>query len=77
MLGSTSPSTNRKQVAKEIKDLPGGFGAADVIGSVEHATRALTKMQHAKRDLVVVSDFQSQDSQQGDAPSAGEYRYAP
>ncbi len=59
--GSFSPTTNRKRIADDLKEIPGGFGAADVGKSFEHATRSLVKMQHAKRDLVIVSDFQQQD----------------
>ncbi len=61
VLGSTSPTTNRKRSGRDIGELPAGFGPADVTGAFEHATRSLTKMQHAKRDLVIVSDFQAGD----------------
>ena len=67
--GSKSPTTNRKKAAQEISELPAGFGAADVAQSFESAAKAAPRMQHAKRDLVIVSDFQSNDWS-GDSASA-------
>ncbi len=57
----SSPTTNRQRSAKEIAKLNAGYGAADVGASFEDSTRSLIKMQHAKRDLVIVSDFQAND----------------
>jgi hypothetical protein len=59
--GSTAPTTHRQRAADGIRGLPSGFGAADITESFDHATRALGKMQHTKRDLVIVSDFQAKD----------------
>ncbi len=67
--GSTASTTNRGKAADGLRGLPSGFGAADIPNSFEHATSAIGSMQHPKRDLVIISDFQAKDWT-GDAASA-------
>ncbi|MCG8650891.1 MAG: BatA domain-containing protein [Pirellulales bacterium] len=58
---AATPTTNRSKVAQEVKQTSSGFGPIKVTDSFGQATRSLLKMQHAKRDLVVISDFQASD----------------
>jgi Aerotolerance regulator N-terminal/von Willebrand factor type A domain/CARDB len=67
--GSEAPSSDLRRVSGDLAKLHGGFGAADVSRSFESAIQRLKDMQHAKRDMVVVSDFQAGDWQDDDAPA--------
>lgn len=55
------PTTNRQRSSKEIAELSPGFRSTDIGDSFDTVTRSLVKMQHAKRDLVIISDFQVKD----------------
>lgn len=69
VFSSTAASTNLARVAESLRELPSGFGAADLDAGFENATRALAAMQNSKRDLLIVSDFQSNDWAQAEGAS--------
>ncbi len=55
------PLFNQKQVVQRLKHASGGFGSFDVAGSLDEALTVLEKMSHLRRELVIISDFQSVD----------------
>lgn len=55
------PLFNKNQVVRRLKNMPGGFGSFDVAGSLDEALNILKKMSHLRRELVILSDFQSLD----------------
>ena len=55
------PSFDSASVVRRLRQLRGGFGASDMQGSLSEAVNILTGMTHARRELIVISDFQSAD----------------
>jgi hypothetical protein len=66
------PVFDPETVIRRLKSLQGGFGASDMRGSLNEAMATLSSMSHARRELIVISDFQpadwsSDESDPGDA----------
>ncbi|MCA9061688.1 MAG: VWA domain-containing protein [Planctomycetaceae bacterium] len=55
------PVTDADAVVRRLKHLNGGFGASDFSGALEEALSTLSAMSNARRELVVISDFQPDD----------------
>ena len=55
------PVFDSAAVVRQLKQLQGGYGASDVDGSLNEAITLLSGMTHARRELIVISDFQSAD----------------
>ncbi|MDP6442691.1 MAG: BatA domain-containing protein [Pirellulaceae bacterium] len=59
--GSLAPTADLARAGEELSELPDGFGRADFPKALERTLQRMSQMKHAKRDLIVVSDFQSID----------------
>ncbi len=46
------------RLTKDIAEQDGGYGRADVPAALEAASAALANMQHAHKEVIVISDFQ-------------------
>jgi hypothetical protein len=71
LTGSNMSTTDLRRAVDDLTLLAKGFGRADAGRSLERVAKLLEGMQHAKRDLIIVSDFQKSDWT-GDAVAARE-----
>ncbi len=55
------PVYDSQAMVRRLKTLRGGYGASDMQQSLDAALATLTGMTHARRELVVISDFQPAD----------------
>ena len=55
------PVFDPEAVVRRLKQIPGGYGASDMQGSLDKAITTLSGMKHARRELIVISDFQPAD----------------
>ena len=55
------PAFDSTVVTRRLAEHQGGMGAADYEGTLSEALSLLGEMSHARRELVVISDFQSKD----------------
>ncbi len=55
------PSTDADSVIRRLKQLRGGFGASQMQLALDEALATLSAMSNARRELVVISDFQPSD----------------
>lgn len=55
------PVFDDRTLADQLRLLTPGYGAADTAASMEAGVATLAKMAHAKRDLIIVSDFQQRN----------------
>lgn len=55
------PVYDSKAVVRRLKDLEGGFGASNMQAALDEGLTTLAGMSHARRELVVISDFQPGD----------------
>lgn len=55
------PSTDADSVTRRLKQLQGGFGASQMQLALDKALATLSAMSNARRELVVISDFQPSD----------------
>ena len=55
------PVFDPKTMIQQVQLLPGGYGAVDVVDALESGMAILSGMANARRDLVVISDFQCSD----------------
>ncbi|MHC4405689.1 MAG: BatA domain-containing protein, partial [Planctomycetota bacterium] len=58
---SDRPVFDPKSMIRQVRLLSGGYGAAEVAESLEAGTSAVSSMTHARRGLIVISDFQRSD----------------
>lgn len=72
VIGTNAPTSDLERANEELSELDSGFGASDIGNSFESGAKALARMQNAKRDVVIVSDFQAADW--GDATAPGRAR---
>ncbi|MCA9037106.1 MAG: VWA domain-containing protein [Planctomycetaceae bacterium] len=55
------PIFDQQAAISRLKQMDSGFGAADVASSFEVASQVISKMTTARRELIVISDFQQSD----------------
>ena len=55
------PSTDTESVIRRLKQLRGGFGASQMQLALDEALATMSAMSNARRELVVISDFQPSD----------------
>ena len=55
------PVFDAETVSRRLKSLQAGFGASDMRASLNEAMATLSRMKNARRELVVISDFQPAD----------------
>lgn len=55
------PVFDPEAVIRRLKQIPAGYGASDVPASLDEAIAVLSGMNHARRELIVISDFQPAD----------------
>jgi len=60
-VGVQQSTTDLPRVSDELSELTDGFGPANVATSMEYGAKTLSNMRNAKRDIVIVSDFQAND----------------
>ncbi|MGI9242264.1 MAG: BatA domain-containing protein [Verrucomicrobiales bacterium] len=63
------PTTSRDNLASQLKLERGGSNPVSVGGGLLAAAAELDKMEHAARDVVIVSDFQASDWGDAQAPA--------
>jgi hypothetical protein len=64
------PVFDSEAVVRRLKQLRAGFGASDMQASLNEAVATLSGMSHARRELIVISDFQPADWNPGTDPAA-------
>ena len=52
------PTFDLPRLTKELTSLEGGFGKAEVPAALEASSGVLANMQHAHKEVIVISDFQ-------------------
>ncbi len=57
------PVFDAEAIARRCRQLRGGFGASNMQAALDEALTTLAGMSHARRELVVISDFQQADWQ--------------
>lgn len=55
------PVFDPEAVVRRLRQLRAGYGASDMQGSLNEAVATLSGMTHARRELIVISDFQPAD----------------
>jgi hypothetical protein len=55
------PVFDPETVIRRLKQIPAGYGASDMQASLDKAITTLSGMKHARRELIVISDFQPAD----------------
>jgi hypothetical protein len=55
------PVFDPEAVIRKLKQIPAGYGASDMQASLDEALATLSGMKHARRELIVISDFQPAD----------------
>ncbi|MEQ9407956.1 MAG: VWA domain-containing protein [Fuerstiella sp.] len=55
------PVFDPEAVLRRLKQLQGGYGASDMPAALDEALATLSAMSHARRELIVISDFQPAD----------------
>ncbi|MEJ7592521.1 MAG: VWA domain-containing protein [Planctomycetaceae bacterium] len=55
------PVFDPEAVIRKLKQIPAGYGASDMQASLDEALTTLSGMKHARRELIVISDFQPAD----------------
>lgn len=55
------PVFDPEAVIRKLKQVPAGYGASDMQASLDEALATLSGMKHARRELIVISDFQPAD----------------
>lgn len=55
------PVFDPEAVVRKLKQIPAGYGASDMQASLDEAMTTLSGMKHARRELIVISDFQPAD----------------
>jgi len=68
------PVFDPEAVVRRLKQIPAGYGASDMQGSLDKAITTLSGMKHARRELIVISDFQPADWDEVGANSAESIR---
>ena len=58
---TASASLDPERTRDALKSIKGEYGSAEVNDGFKRAVESLKKMTHAKRDVIVVSDFQQRD----------------
>ena len=61
-------------VVRKLKQIPAGYGASDMQASLDEALVTLAGMKHARRELIVISDFQPADWEAIGATAAASIR---
>ncbi|MEX2671720.1 MAG: BatA domain-containing protein [Phycisphaeraceae bacterium] len=62
------PTYDTANLTQHLRSLTAGFGPADAAGSLSFAAATIAPMSHAKRDMMIVSDFQRHDWEDVDSP---------
>ncbi len=57
------PVFDRDAVIRRLKQIQAGYGASDIPESLNTAIATLSEMSHARRELIIISDFQPADWQ--------------
>lgn len=57
------PVFDPEAVVRRMKQLQAGYGASDMQAALDEALETLSGMSHARRELIVISDFQPADWQ--------------
>ncbi len=68
------PVFDPEAVVRRLKQIPAGYGASDMPASLDKAITTLSGMKHARRELIVISDFQPADWDDVGANSAESIR---
>jgi len=55
------PVFDPEAVVRKLKQIPAGYGASAMQASLDEALATLAGMKHARRELIVISDFQPAD----------------
>ena len=55
------PVTDRQAVIRRLSQLQGGFGRSDMGAAFNEALSVIPELRHARRELIVISDFQPAD----------------
>jgi phosphate uptake regulator len=55
------PLFDSEMVVRKVKLLQGGYGASQISSALNEAFTTLSGMSHPRRELIVISDFQSED----------------
>lgn len=55
------PVFDPEAVIRKLKQIPAGYGASDMQASLDEAMATLAGMKHARRELIIISDFQPAD----------------
>lgn len=63
------PTFDLSRLSKDLAELEGGYGQADLPAALEKATGLLANMQHAHQEVIVISDFQRVSWADDDAPA--------
>ncbi|MCA9058129.1 MAG: BatA domain-containing protein [Planctomycetaceae bacterium] len=58
------PITDVDSIVRRLKQLNGGYGASDLPAAMDEAITTLGRMTHARRELMLISDFQPADWKQ-------------
>lgn len=68
------PVFESEAVVRRMKQLRAGFGASDMPAAIDMALSTLAGMSHPRRELLVISDFQSADWDNVRADNAASFR---